>query len=138
MSTPIIYADFNGIMASSRNENLSAIPLDSYGSLKDLTDQQIRLKEGMSLVIYADSGEGEDLEADSTVYYDSKHKWWMVEIDNEKIRYVPSHDNLWNQKEFLCLQCRQDLEPYFSEHGRNPETHCPNCGLSILTVTQAP
>jgi hypothetical protein len=138
MNTPIIYADFNGIIASSRDENLSAISLDTYGSLRDLTNQQIRLKEGMSLIIYADSAEGEDLEADSTVYYDSEHKWWMAEIDREKIRYVPSHKDLWDQKEFLCFQCRQDLESYFKEHGHNAETCCPNCGLSILTAIRAP
>ena len=75
-----------GIMSSSRNKNLSAIPLDAYGSLRDLTNQQVRLKEGMALVVYADSAEGEDLEADCVVYYDSRHKWWMAEIDTDKIR----------------------------------------------------
>jgi hypothetical protein len=138
MNIPTIYADFNGTTSSSRNKNLSAVPLDTYGSLKDLTNQQVRLKEGLTLIIYMDSAEGEDLEANSIVYYDFKHKWWMAEIDKEKIRYVPSHDDLWNQKVFLCLQCRQDLEPYFKEHGRNLQTCCPHCGLSILTSTLAP
>jgi len=125
-------------MSSSRDKNLSAVPLDTYGSLKDLTNQQIRLNEGMALVIYMDSTEGEDLEADCVVYYDSKHKWWVAEIDQDKIRYVQAHDNLWNRKEFLCLQCRQDLEPHFKEHGRNLDTCCPNCGLSIVTATLPP
>lgn len=138
MNVPIIYADFNGIMSSSRHKGLSVVPLDTYGSLKDLANQQVRLKEGMPLVIYMDSAEGEDLEADSVVYYDSKQKWWVAEIDEEKIRYVPSHDDLWNRSEFLCLQCRQDLAPFFKKHGRNLETCCPNCGLSILTPTLAP
>lgn len=138
MKVPIIYADFNGIMSSSQNKDLSAVPLDTYGSLKDLTNQQVKLQEGMALIIYMDSAEGEDLEADSVVYYDSKHKCWMAEIDDKKIRDVASHANLWKQIEFLCFQCRQDLEPYFREHGRNLETRCPNCGLCILTPTLAP
>jgi DNA-directed RNA polymerase subunit RPC12/RpoP len=126
-----------GLISSSRTKKLFAVPLDTYGSLKDLTNQQIKLKEGMALVIYTDSAENEDLEADCVAYYDSLHKLWMAEIKGE-IRYVPTHTDLWNQKEFLCLQCRKDLEPYFKEHGRNLETCCPNCGLSIFTSTLAP
>ena len=137
MNVPIIYADFNGIMSSSRNRNLSAVPLDTYGSLKDLTNQQIRLKEGMALVIYADSAEGEDLEADCIAYFDSWYKDWVAEINGE-IRYVPTHTDLWNQNKFLCLQCHQDLAPFFLENGRSLNTHCPNCGLSIITATLAP
>ena len=138
MNIPVIYADFNGTVPSSRNKDLSAVPLDTYGSLKDLTNQQVRLKEGMALVIYMDSAEGEDLEADGVVYYDSKFYLWLAEIDQDKIRYVPSHDLLWNRNEFLCLQCRQDLEPYFLAHGRNFNICCPGCGLSIASATLAP
>ena len=138
MNVPIIYADFNGTMLSSRNKSLSAVPLDTYGSLKDLTNQQVRLQEGMALVVYMDSAEGEDLEADCIVYYDAKQKWWTAEIDQDKIRYVPSHDELWNRKEFLCFHCRQDLEPYFKEHGRDLNTCCPDCGFSIVTAILPP
>ena len=138
MNNPIIYADFNGILPSSQNENRSAIPLDTYGSLKDLTNRQIRLKIGMPLTIYMDSAPGEDLEVESTVYYDLEHKQWLAEFDYEKIRYVQSHADLWTRKDFLCFHCRQDLEPFFREHPRNFETTCTHCGLSILHVLSAP
>lgn len=138
MNVPTIYADFNGILSSDRKQGFSSVPLDTYGSLKDLTNQQIRLAEGMPLVIYMDSAQGEDLEADCIVYYDSEYGAWLAEIEKDRIRTVPAHDDLWNQKEFLCLQCRQDLEPYFKTHGRSPKTCCPACGLSIITATLPP
>jgi len=138
MTTPIIYADFMGLMPSSRNQHLSAIPLDTYGSLRDLSNQQVRLREGLALIVYMDSAEGEDVEADSVVYYDSEHRWWMAEIDKEKIRYVPSHDEIWNRKDFLCFKCRQDLEPYFKKYGRNLETCCPDCGTRYMTPILPP
>ena len=125
-------------MSSSRNENFSAVPLDTYGSLKDLTNQQIRLQEDMVIIIYMDSAEGEDLKVNCTVYYDAKRKWWLAEFESDKIRYVQAHEDLWKRKEFLCFQCRQDLEPYFRENGRNAGMVCPNCGLSILNAILAP
>ena len=137
MKAPIIYADFNGLRSSSRTQGLSAVPLDTYGSLRDLSNQQVRLQEGLSLTIYSDSTEQEDIEADATAYYDGELGYWLAEIDEKEIRYVPTHAS-WDTKEFLCIQCRQNLEPYFGEHGRNEQTTCHNCGLSIMTPVKPP
>ncbi len=135
MKIPRIYADFNGKQGSSCDEKLEAIPLDTYGSLRDLTNLQIKLKEGMVLVVYMDSDENEDIEADSTVYYDYQQKWWMAEIDAKKIRDVLQHRDGDNR--FLCFECRNNLEPFFEKHGRTLDTKCPYCGLSILYAVLA-
>ena len=136
MNNPVIYADFNGLQ-SSRHRKLSAIQLDTYGSLRDLTNQHVKLIEGMAIIVYADSAEGEDLEADGIVYYDPEGRCWMAEIDKDHIRYVSPHDG-WKETEFLCFQCRQDLEPFFRENGRSLQTCCPNCGISIFTPVLEP
>lgn len=138
MIVPVLYADFNNTFASSRDTNLWAISLHTYGSLKDLSNQGVRLVEEMPIVIYMDSAEGEDLEADAMTYFDPTYKCWMAEIDQNKIRYVPSHNELWEQTVFLCLKCRQDLASFFVEHQRNFESCCPNCGLPIIAATLPP
>lgn len=137
MGTPIIYADFHGLRPSSQTHGMSAVPLDSYGSLRDLSNQQVRLQEGLSIVIYADSSEQEDLEADATVYFDSNLGLWLAEIDEGRIRHVPIHAS-WNKAEFLCIQCRRNLESHFEEQGRNQQTTCPNCGVEITTAVKPP
>jgi hypothetical protein len=135
---PIIYADFHGLHPSARVPGLSAIMVDTYGSLRDLTNQQAQLKENMPLIIFMDSDFDEDIEADAVAYYDRNLGMWMAEIDYDKIRDVPLHTAIWNERRFLCFSCHQDLEPYFAQHGRNAETRCPHCSTSIMTAVAAP
>jgi len=134
---PAIYADFHGLRQSTRTSCLSAIPLDTYGSLRDLSNQQVRLQEDMQLVVYMDSDRSEDIEADAVTYYDHSLKAWMAEIDEHNIRDVPAHATQ-NETHFLCFQCRRNLEPYFKEHGYTIATFCPDCGASIMTAIATP
>lgn len=135
--TPAIYADFHDLCRSKRTAGLSAVPLDAYGSLRDLSNKHMRLRENMPLVIYMDSDAQEDLQAEAIAYYDPVRAQWMAEIDYDKIGYAARHAE-WIDKSFLCFGCRRDLAPYFEAHGRDPEMHCPDCGTSILAVVAAP
>ncbi|HLM59214.1 MAG TPA: hypothetical protein VK308_00280 [Pyrinomonadaceae bacterium] len=65
-----IYADFNGLRISPRNHERSAVALDTFGSLRDLSNAGIKLKEEMPLIIFDWSDENEDLEGHCTAYYD--------------------------------------------------------------------
>ena len=134
---PVVYADFNGIRISRQTNNSHVVPLDTYGTLKGLTNQKIRLKEGMELVIYMDSADDEDLEAKSIVHFDPSNQFWVAEINKDDILYVPGHQE-WHQEEFLCFQCRKNLEPFFEKHGRNKQTCCPDCGFSIFYPISPP
>lgn len=132
-----IYADFNGIQSSPRNLELLGVPLDTYGSLRDLTNAGVRLKEEMQLIIADWSDDEEDLEGHCKVYYDWQRKFWWAELDEQGVLYVP-RDERKPVAEFLCLGCRNNLEDYFSQHGRNPETKCPSCGTLIIAAVAPP
>ena len=118
-----IYADFNGIQTSPRNPELLGVPLDTYGSLKDLSNAGVRLQEGVQLVIFDWSDEDEDLEGHCTVYYDWRRQFWWAELDERGYLYVP-RDERTKITNFLCLGCQSNLEGYFSQHGRNLEMKC--------------
>jgi hypothetical protein len=135
---PRIYADFNGWMESPRDGSRSIVPLDTWGSLRDLSNAGIKLHEGMKLVIHMDSDESEDIEADAVACFDREHGWWYAELESE-IRDVPAYDRSVTQ--FLCLGCRSDLGPEALVPGsaiKKRHEECPKCGLSIQSATAAP
>lgn len=134
---PIIYADFNGIQSPGRTSNLFAIPLDTYGSLRDLSNQGIRLVDGLSLTVYMDSAEQEDIEADVVVYFDETNKCWLAEGDRKLIREVPLHA-FKDENVFLCFKCRNNLNTFFKENDRKEDTICPHCELSIMYSISPP
>src|SRR5690348_10716005 len=106
---PRIYADFNGLMASPGNPSRSCVPLDTWGSLRDLSSAGIMLRDGLVLVICDWSDEVEDLEADAIAHFDRDHGWWYAELVGE-YRYVPARDRS-AVTTFLCVGCRADLGP---------------------------
>jgi hypothetical protein len=137
-SRPRIYADFNGITPSPRDPSRLMVPLDTWGSLRDLSNAGIKLTEGAALLIYSDSDEAEDLEADTRVYFDPVRNWWFAELEHG-YRYVPTHVS--SVVTFLCLGCRADLGPEALEHGSaiiKRYRECPHCGLSILAAIAPP
>jgi hypothetical protein len=130
MKAPHVWVDFNGQNLSKRAPGLFCITLDFPGSLIDLSTQQVRLEENMTVNIYM-----EDIEFEATVFFDSYWGRWMAEYDPQKVYTVP-----WRNKDgyllFLCFQCRQDLGRHFIEHGvRSP---CPFCGFNALDLATPP
>lgn len=125
---PRIYADFNGLGALHRFRGRLAVPLDTLGSLWDLSNAGVRLHDGQRLRIYDGSDEEEDLEADATVYFSHEECVWMAELDESGCRYVPKRD-LTPDLRRLCLGCRRDLAGMGVMNSARPEASelCPLC-----------
>ena len=135
IAEPRIYADFHGEQSSPRDATRIAVPLDTFGSLRDLSNAGIRLREGIRLVIYADSDESEDLEADCEVYYSPKHQLWFAELDSSGVRYTPCVE-LKDAGGFLCVHCRQPLS--VAKFGRPEVGACPTCGSPVDAAIAPP
>ncbi len=131
-----IYADFNGIQPSPRNPERLGVPLDTFGSLRDLSNAGVQLKEKTQLTIFDWSDEEENLEGHCEVYFDWRARFWWAELNESGILYVPKDERV-TSTEFLCLGCRSNLEDYFSKHGRSEDTKCSTCG-TLITMAIAP
>ena len=132
-----IYADYNGL-AGPEGGPLT-IPLDTLGSLRDLTNAGVRLRDGTALTIVDASDGEEDLEADATARYDATADVWLAVLGPEGYRYVPSGDRTPDRR-FLCLGCRRDLGrgPKADEYGYPRVQACPDCGTPIRAAIAAP
>lgn len=115
------------------------VPLDTWGSLRDLSNAGVRLTEGTVLVIHDASDEEEDLEGRAVAYYDPERAWWYAELQ-QGFEYVPARDRT-PVTVFLCLGCRTDTG---WPHGGGAiiqldrvET-CPTCGLSSASALAPP
>jgi hypothetical protein len=125
-------------MGSPRDAARSIVPLDTWGSLRDLSNAGIKLHEGLKLVIHMDSDEVEDIEADAVTYFDRERNWWYAELESE-IRDVPAYERSVTQ--FLCLGCRSDLGPEALAPGtavRKRYEQCPSCGQPVQAAIATP
>lgn len=84
MSGLRIYADYNGIRGPEGGP--LTIPLDTLGSLRDLTNAGIRLRDGTALTVVDASDEEEDLEADAAAHYDATAGVWLAVLGPEGYR----------------------------------------------------
>ena len=134
MSVTRIYADFNGLVQGVKNSARTAVVLDTFGSLRDLSNAGLILSEGLPLVAVDVSDEEEDLEGHGTAQYDPGRKCWVVEFDEVGVRYVPAGDRSL-VKEFICVNCRQ---PFPVEKVRSPGASCPSCGTNVLAAYAPP
>ncbi|WP_266157982.1 hypothetical protein [Dyella silvatica] len=126
-----IYADFNGLVDGPRNPQRLAVVLDTWGSLRDLANAGLILREGLPLIAVDWSDDEEDLEGHGTAQYDHDAQWWVIEFDELGVRYVPAGDrSLVN--EFLCVQCRLPIRGLSSSAICKPGQPCPYCGTSVL------
>jgi hypothetical protein len=134
---PRIYADFNGIGRSRRDPSRWAIPLDTMGSLKDLSNAGIRLREGVRLTVYSDSAENEDLEGDAVVFFDRESGVWIAELDEKGYRYVVVASERPAEFVFRCLGCREPLPPH-PKASWAPVERCPRCGTPYTAAIAPP
>lgn len=129
-----IYADFNGLVPGIKNLERIAVVLDTFGSLRDLSNAGLVLRENLPLIAVDESEEDEDLEGHGTAQYDPDHNWWVVEFDELGVRYVPA--GIRSQvNEFLCVKCQQAF-PDGEAH--NSGAHCSSCGTSVLAAYAPP
>lgn len=137
MNFPRIYADYNGIQASPRNLSKLAVPLDTFGSLRDLSNAGIRLREGVQLIIFDYSDDNEDLENLVIVYWEKVRKRWLAEFIDEEVVYVSKRDRT-EKTEFLCLKCRTSLKDHIEKSEMNPNSICQKCGEKIVAAIEPP
>jgi hypothetical protein len=87
MNRPRIYSDFNGPLWPD------CLLLYYNGTVQDLREQQLELREGMEVTLYADADEKEDLEIDGLVEFgDTGHpgfqQCWFVRTTGRQVRFV--------------------------------------------------
>ncbi len=86
MNEARIYVDF------MKTDDEGRLLLTCIGTRRDLTLQNICLREGLRLKVYSDdldeNGNRDDLITDGTVRFDSANQRWVLEIDRDTIRNV--------------------------------------------------
>lgn len=138
MSLPRIYADFNGLVRGVRNSKRTAVVLDIFGSLRDLANAGIVLREGLPLVVFDESDDEEDLEGHGTAQYDLARGWWVVEFDELGVRYVPAGDR-HQVDHFMCVVCREDLPQWNSALAVfTKDAACSRCGAKVALSVAPP
>jgi hypothetical protein len=83
MSNPRVYADFQNADAQGR------LRLNCVGTVRDLAQQQVVLRDGLGLTVYS-----EDVEADGRVQYSVEENLWVAVIDWNAIREVEAEPTL--------------------------------------------
>src|SRR5450432_828363 len=130
MTTVRIYADFNGLVNGPKTSGSTAVVLDTFGSLRDLANAGVVLREGLPLIAVDASDESEDLEGHGTAEFDLSNDWWVVEFDQEGVRYVPAGDRTI-VTEFRCVSCEEPLQDLIKSRGLKQGDICPACGTAI-------
>ena len=125
-----IYADFNGLVAGPKHPDRTAVVLDTFGSLRDLSNAGVVLTEGLPLVGADWSDDDEDLEGHGAAEYDHARGWWVIEFDELGVRYVPARDRS-TVEPFLCVSCRTDLTKSIDVLRCDLSSACPQCGTRI-------
>jgi hypothetical protein len=136
---PRVYADFNGLVSSARTPARHAVALDTFGTLRELSNAGVRLREGDRIIVYDWSDDTEDLEGHGTVYFDADMHLWFVELDERGVMYVAAYDRT-SDRRFLCLGCRTDLAADMPDSARPVPglTACDHCGRSIGAALAPP
>ncbi|MNM93325.1 hypothetical protein D3C81_1056940 [compost metagenome] len=132
-----IYADFNGLVGGILHPERTAVVVDTFGSVRDLANAGVVLKEGLPLIVFDESDENEDLEGHGTAQYDPERGWWVVEFDELGIRYVPAGVRVSSNK-FLCVHCRRVIPELSSYSGFRAGASCSSCGTSVLAPIAPP
>ncbi len=86
MVKPKIYADFHNADSQGR------LRLNCAGTMEDLAEQQLELREGLLLTLYSDdlddNGQLDELLTDGVVSYSKEEACWVAVIDWGAIRHA--------------------------------------------------
>jgi hypothetical protein len=86
MTPPRVYADLHNADAHGR------VRLNCIGTVRDLARQQVQLRPGLVLTLYADDADAEgrcdDLEVTGVAEYSPDEQGWVAVIDWSAIRHV--------------------------------------------------
>ena len=138
MVLPRIYADFNGLERIAESPPRYSVALDTLGTLRDLCNAGIRLREGLELLVWDDSDESENLEGDARARFDRDSGVWWADFTAEGYRYVPKRGEP-AVSSFLCPECRRDLATGSDTSPWMPRVQvCPDCGTDIRAAIAPP
>jgi hypothetical protein len=132
-----IYADFNGLVSGPKNPERTAVALDTFASLRDLSNAGVILKEGLPLVAFDWSDDEEDLEGHGTAQFDHRRNRWVVEFDESGVRYVPAGDRR-TASDFYCVNCRFELPRLADRVTFQIDIVCPSCGTAVSAAITPP
>jgi DNA-directed RNA polymerase subunit RPC12/RpoP len=132
-----IYADFNGLVAGVVDTSRTAVVLDTFGSLRDLSNAGVVLTRGLPLIAYDESDESEDLEGHGTAQYDHNRAWWVVEFDEQGVRYVPARERS-RSSEFRCVKCGSSLAGGANNNVWREDLVCTECGTQAVAAIAPP
>jgi DNA-directed RNA polymerase subunit RPC12/RpoP len=132
-----IYADFNGLVRGVRDRARTAVVLDTFGSMRDLSNAGVILDEGLPLIAVDWSDDDEDLEGHGTAQFDDERGAWVVEFDDAGVRYVRA-TNRAPVREFRCITCRADLGADGGAQHVAGRLVCPRCGGWLDLPLQPP
>ena len=86
MSIAKIYADFQNL------DDFNRLRLTCAGTLEEVANQGIELKEGMSLIFYTDDvddqGQSDELLAEGSIHYNENEHCWVASIDWSALRHA--------------------------------------------------
>jgi hypothetical protein len=86
MFKPKIYADFHNADSEGR------VRLNCVGTIEDLAQQQVELREGLLVTLYADDLDGagklDELLVDGVVSFSMNEQCWVATIDWSAIHHV--------------------------------------------------
>mgnify|MGYP001371606339 CR=1 FL=1 len=136
---PRIYADFNSIEYLNPDRSLATIGLTGYGTLASLSNQKIRLTEGMLLLLF----EPNDIEVEGIAFFDStkfdpagRAGEWFARIDARKVRNSSTPEV--QCYEHHCFGCGANLASFLKSVGQRYQEFCPHCGTSIMAPLAPP
>jgi hypothetical protein len=79
MSKPRVFADFHNA------DRLGRLRLDCAGTMGDLAEHGVQLRDGLALDLYS-----EDLEVEGLVCYSPEEDLWVASIDWDAVRRQPA------------------------------------------------
>jgi hypothetical protein len=86
MKNPRVYADFHNCDSQGR------VRLNTVGTLEDLARQQVQLRDGLALALYADDAndldQPDELRADGIVAYSEDERCWVAVIDWNAVHHA--------------------------------------------------
>jgi hypothetical protein len=92
VANPKIYADFQNADSQGR------VRLNCIGTMEDLSRQQVELRPGLVLTLYADDlddqGQLDELLADGVVGFSEEEHCWVAAIDWSAIRHTSANQSV--------------------------------------------
>lgn len=138
MNLPNIFADYNGLVRITESPPRYSVALDTFGTVRDLSNAGIRLTEGLELLVWDESDESEDLEGEAIARFDSMSGVWWADFKPEGYRHVRKCDRPESCR-FLCFACRQEVFVGTGAGGWISKTQrCHHCGTPVTAAIAPP